>query len=163
MGGGDIFNCRTMPRRGLTIWGENVVVKSKQNHVLLSFSRLCVCVYVHLYEQTLTQMKCRPPPTAGSRNTARTPHSSLSALMTCASAGPLQAQQGPVHQHSCPGCKPITQRQRCPHRLSVHCLISLVIFTFSSTYNEHNYGSATVNSVSRWPESAVGTSEQMRV
>ena len=47
------------------------------------------------------------------------PHSSLSALMMCASAGPLQAQRGPVYQHSCPGYRPITQCQCIPHWLSV--------------------------------------------
>lgn len=49
------------------------------------------------------------------------PHSSLSALMMCASAGPLQAQWGPVYQHSCPGYRSITQCQFGPHWVSV-CL-----------------------------------------
>lgn len=48
---------------------------------------------------------------------------SLSALMMCASAGPLQAQRDPVDQHSCPGCRPITQCQCSPPCLSV-CLLN---------------------------------------
>lgn len=48
------------------------------------------------------------------------PHSSLSALMMCVSAGPLQAQLGPVYQHSCPGYRPITQCQCGPYWLSAH-------------------------------------------
>lgn len=42
---------------------------------------------------------------------AQDPHSFLSALMMCASAGPLHAQWGPAYQHSCPGYRPITQCQ----------------------------------------------------
>lgn len=61
----------------------------------------------------LTQMLC------GLAQRRTDPHSSLSALMMCASAGPLQAQRGPVYQHSCPGYRPITQCQCSPHWLSV--------------------------------------------
>lgn len=90
-------------------WNANRKRKRKKTHPSL------ILLDVDVWNPTQIQVS---PLLCGLEQQHTGPHSSLSALMMCVSAGPLQAQLGPVHQHSCPGYRPITQCQCGPHWLS---------------------------------------------